>query len=499
MNEFRQRLIEDFRDREYREAYAEDFLRTSLAAQIRVLREQRNLDQSQLAEALGTKQSGISRLENVNYSRWNIDTLIRIAFALGARLKVSFETFGTLVDEAQVFSREALKRDAFEDDPVFAKRAMPEEAPTAAEKLRVTMSKWLNDNGPNFQPLVDWLQGYGLFAQGYEEPYQHLLRALPLGTSRAEEARRLARRVASFLDQRPDVARLGSRPDDLLYNLFQLCAGLDQRELALPLKRIYERLKTGTSHMSAEAQDALLAALIRNQDEGSPLDEALWLPLLKGNGVGIPGNAFAGLLGLVRMKPGDPRAASIALSKFAEGLNSRSNRREEFRRGIELVLSPGAAAGTEQDILVAAQGSGLVLPEWALESFPRLILPVSDKQEYFVYHRLLEIFPKPMYEELTAWPTPVFLLVRMTEEGAAVLEESIIPILNDRFSDAWLESDRDFYGHLSHVLGTIRRALKFAEFVGDEHLNSQHVHELVQNAAKCKSEALEQALSATAG
>jgi transcriptional regulator with XRE-family HTH domain len=117
-------LVEAFRDKEYRESYAEDFLNTYIATQIRVLREQRGLTQTQLAEAIGTKQTAISRMENVNNAARNIGTLLKIAFQLGCRLKVSIETFGTLIDEIAQFSRESLQRPSFEQDPVFQGNAV---------------------------------------------------------------------------------------------------------------------------------------------------------------------------------------------------------------------------------------------------------------------------------------------------------------------------------------------------------------------------------------
>jgi transcriptional regulator with XRE-family HTH domain len=107
-------------DEEYRYAYAEDFLNTYIATQIKVLRDERGMKQGELAEAIGTKQSGISRLENVNYSNWKTETLRKVARAFGLRLRISFETFGSLLSEDADFSRESLKRPKFEDDPVFA-------------------------------------------------------------------------------------------------------------------------------------------------------------------------------------------------------------------------------------------------------------------------------------------------------------------------------------------------------------------------------------------
>src|SRR5208282_3147598 len=61
----------------------------------------------------------ISRIENVNNTARNIGTLLQIAFSLGCRLKVSFETFGTLIDESLQFSRANLQRPDFAADPVF--------------------------------------------------------------------------------------------------------------------------------------------------------------------------------------------------------------------------------------------------------------------------------------------------------------------------------------------------------------------------------------------
>ncbi len=121
MSEFQSVLREEFKaSQEYREAYAEDFLNTWVATQCKVLREQRGMTQEQLAEKIGTKQAGVSRLENVNYSAWKTGTLRKIARALGVRLKVTFETYGTLLDEADYFSREYLRRPDFEHDPAFS-------------------------------------------------------------------------------------------------------------------------------------------------------------------------------------------------------------------------------------------------------------------------------------------------------------------------------------------------------------------------------------------
>jgi transcriptional regulator with XRE-family HTH domain len=122
IKESRGSLKLEFKDEEYRQAYAEDFLNSWVATQIVTLREQREMSQTRLGELIGTKQPGISRLEDVNHSTWKTETLKRIARALGVRLRISFETFGTLLDEDVRFSREFLKRPEFIDDPEFIER-----------------------------------------------------------------------------------------------------------------------------------------------------------------------------------------------------------------------------------------------------------------------------------------------------------------------------------------------------------------------------------------
>jgi transcriptional regulator with XRE-family HTH domain len=110
-------LRDQLRDVEYSEGYAESFLNAYVATQIKVIREQRQMTQADLARAIGTTQAGVSRIENVNYSSWSIRTLIKLARAFNVRLKVSFEPFGTLLDEVLHFDRANLQRAERKDDP----------------------------------------------------------------------------------------------------------------------------------------------------------------------------------------------------------------------------------------------------------------------------------------------------------------------------------------------------------------------------------------------
>jgi len=119
VSELRDSLKREFKDPDTRYAYAESFLNTRMAAQIKTLREQRGKTQAELAILCGTKQAGIARFEDVSHSVWKTDSLWKIARALGVRLDISFETFGSLLDEKESFSREYLQRPEFQEDPAF--------------------------------------------------------------------------------------------------------------------------------------------------------------------------------------------------------------------------------------------------------------------------------------------------------------------------------------------------------------------------------------------
>lgn len=119
MSALTEKLRVELQDREYREGYDEAFLDHSIATQIRVIREQRGLTQKQLADAADMKQSRISAMEDEDYGSWSVNTLRRVAYALGVRLKVSFEEWGTLLSDIDRADRAGLQRRAFEDDPAF--------------------------------------------------------------------------------------------------------------------------------------------------------------------------------------------------------------------------------------------------------------------------------------------------------------------------------------------------------------------------------------------
>lgn len=75
-------------DAELRRQVEETLNRTRIEQDLAALRERRNVSQRQLAEALGVKQPVIAKIESGQGKNLELRTLIKIAAALGARVKV---------------------------------------------------------------------------------------------------------------------------------------------------------------------------------------------------------------------------------------------------------------------------------------------------------------------------------------------------------------------------------------------------------------------------
>lgn len=116
-------------DPDARTDHAEMLLDSTVALQIKTLRQQRGWTQRQLADRAGMKQSRISAMERTDYSSWSLSTLRRLAGAFDLRLRVTFEGFGSLLDDYTRLGREDLERPSFCDDPAFGCDASTNAAP----------------------------------------------------------------------------------------------------------------------------------------------------------------------------------------------------------------------------------------------------------------------------------------------------------------------------------------------------------------------------------
>lgn len=151
-----ERLLKKFHDAVYRRVYADDFTDSFIATQIQVLREQRGLNQGQLAELAGLWQSQVSKLEDIDNSSWNGRTLKKIAKAFDLRLVVRFESFGSILSEVDLH-RLDLERNSFKDDLAFAAQSAGRLVPSdrRVAKMFEFLANRLPDNRSGFSGEVE--------------------------------------------------------------------------------------------------------------------------------------------------------------------------------------------------------------------------------------------------------------------------------------------------------------------------------------------------------
>lgn len=127
MEEIRESLADELKDPEARRDYADEFLSSYIALQIKTLRQQRGWSQAELAQRAGMKQSRISAMEQADYSAWNLRTLQRLAAAFDLAFVAGFESFGRMLDSMTSISRAGLERPSFEEDSAFRETTAKEE------------------------------------------------------------------------------------------------------------------------------------------------------------------------------------------------------------------------------------------------------------------------------------------------------------------------------------------------------------------------------------
>jgi len=89
--------LDPFLDRDYRDSYLEGYVKTSIALQIRALRERLGITQSEFAKKLDVTQSVVSRLENTEYGAVTISTLLKVARENNVALEVRFVDYPTIL------------------------------------------------------------------------------------------------------------------------------------------------------------------------------------------------------------------------------------------------------------------------------------------------------------------------------------------------------------------------------------------------------------------
>lgn len=118
----KKKLIEQLKNKEYRDAFVEEHINTGISFQIKTLRNQRKWTQTKLGKlAKDMDQVRISVLESPNYEGVALSTLKKLASAFDVALIVRFAPISELVEWELNLSSESLEAIGFKEDTYFQK------------------------------------------------------------------------------------------------------------------------------------------------------------------------------------------------------------------------------------------------------------------------------------------------------------------------------------------------------------------------------------------
>lgn len=122
MTSVRKQLIAKLNNKEYRDAFIAEQIFTRLPLKIRFLRDAKNLTQKQLGQRAGIAQTWVSKLEDQNYGKLTISTLLKIASALDVGLQIDFVPYSRVLDAALELSPTTFGVASFADDVGLAQQ-----------------------------------------------------------------------------------------------------------------------------------------------------------------------------------------------------------------------------------------------------------------------------------------------------------------------------------------------------------------------------------------
>lgn len=116
LNNKREKLVRKLANKEYRDAWVDESVKTVVPFQIQAIRKQRGWSQAVLGEKAGMLPNAITRLESIDYGNLSVNTLLRIAHGFDCGLLVKFVPFSRLVREFEDVSPFALEVNDFGDN-----------------------------------------------------------------------------------------------------------------------------------------------------------------------------------------------------------------------------------------------------------------------------------------------------------------------------------------------------------------------------------------------
>lgn len=125
LSDTKARKIARLKDKAYRDAFVASQISVGLPFQIRSLREERNMKQSDLAEKTGMLQPRISAMESPGGAKFTLETLRRVASAFDVALVVRFAPFSELLGWSEGFDPDEFSVPSFSNDIGLIERRGP--------------------------------------------------------------------------------------------------------------------------------------------------------------------------------------------------------------------------------------------------------------------------------------------------------------------------------------------------------------------------------------
>ncbi len=110
------KLLERLQRKAYRHAYLAEHVRRGIAYQIRALRDQRKWKQGTFAKMLSKPQSVASRLEDPDYGKVTIQTLLEVANVFDVALEVRFVRYSSFIRNTRDVSVVSMQVPEFKND-----------------------------------------------------------------------------------------------------------------------------------------------------------------------------------------------------------------------------------------------------------------------------------------------------------------------------------------------------------------------------------------------
>jgi transcriptional regulator with XRE-family HTH domain len=109
-------LRKKLNNKDYRDAFTSEYIYSRIPLKIRAMRDRRGISQQQLAEMAGVKQEWISKLENPNYGRLTLTTLLKLASAFDVALNVDFVPFSEILERSTHLSPESFDVPSYQEE-----------------------------------------------------------------------------------------------------------------------------------------------------------------------------------------------------------------------------------------------------------------------------------------------------------------------------------------------------------------------------------------------